>query len=109
MSLLQVITHSAPRVLVGFAGALNIGQRRNFGDRDVPPRIIAADALLAIDGNHDDADAGALLRRRERTCDLVAARRAFGMRSHGCGVRDEIDLDDRSIELAGGAATPVAR
>src|SRR3954453_17573612 len=107
MSPLQVIAHPAPRVLVRLAGALHVGQRRYLRNRNVPPRIISTDTLFAVDRDHDDADALALFRGCERACYLVPRRRAFRVRPHRRGVRDEIDLDGRPIELPRRASTPV--
>src|SRR3954454_13105695 len=107
MSPLQVIAHPAPRVLVRLAGALHVGQRRYLRNRNIPPRIISTDTLFAVDGDHDDVDALALFRGCERACDFVPRRRAFRVRPHGRGVRDNIYLACRPAELPRRAATPI--
>src|SRR5947207_12760644 len=100
---------AAARFFVFLARALDVGERRDFGDRHVPPGIVAADALLAVDGNHDHADAGAALRRAKRRLDRGTGGRQFGMRPKRRGLRDETDLELGAIELAGGGAPPVTR
>ena len=76
----QKVALPAARGVVRVARGLHLAPRRHFGDRHVPPRVVAADARLAIDRHDDDgwpsARSAARRARRGATRACRRARRA---------------------------------